>query len=54
METNILDEVKDLITKLKRKYTTPKRNQKLITPNQMIEELEELKLTIMFLEDGDF
>jgi hypothetical protein len=47
-------EVKDLISKIKRKYRKTKRDERLITPNQMIKELEGLELCFMFLEDDDF
>ena len=47
-------EVKELISKIKRKYRKVKRDEKLITPNQMIKELENLELAFLFLEDGDF
>jgi hypothetical protein len=47
-------EVKDLISKIKRKYRKPKRDERLITPNQIIKELEDLELCFMFLEDDDF
>jgi hypothetical protein len=53
-KTTPLLEIKDLITKIKRKYRKTKRDEKLITPNQMISELESLELCFTFLEDGDF
>ncbi len=53
-KTTHLLEVKELISKIKRKYRKAKRDEKLITPNQMISELESLELGFKFLEDGDF
>lgn len=49
-----IKEVKELISKIKRKYRKVKRDEKIITPNQMIKELESLELAFLFLEDGDF
>lgn len=53
-ETNLTDEIKNLIKNFKKKYPKTNRDKQLVTPNEIIKELEQLELTAMFLEDGDF